>query len=154
MPESVCDADLRAACTDLAETMKADMVAIGAPVEVVMEAAAAFLQFAKHSQATRVRYGFTEQGGYSDPGSERAAMSSLNTTLSTYRDAMERRRKLTANPQQLMNAVADRDEKFIRCITVLQQKALQQDEPVQGTSLQFWLQSSLFPLMQEEGLVE
>ena len=154
VPESVRDEDLKAAVNQLAETLKSDLIAAGAPVEVVMEAAAAINQFAKHMQASRVSYGFPDLGGYLDPGSERAAMSSLNSTLATLRDSMTRLRIVRANPEQVQQVLAERDQKFIRCVQSLLQKAVAQQQPVAGTELQFWVQSELFPLMQGEGLVE
>jgi hypothetical protein len=154
VPESVKDKELRDAVNQLAETLKSDLLAVGAPVEVLMEASAAINQFAKHMQASRVPYGFPELGGYTDPGSERAALSSLNTTLTALRDAMTKLRIVRANPEQLQAALAERDAKFITCVQALQQRALAQSEPVGGTDLQFWLQSELFPLLRSEGLVE
>jgi hypothetical protein len=154
VPVSVEEDDLRTAVGQLAETLKADLIAVGAPVEVVMEAAAAINQFAKHMQASRKPYGFPELGGYMDPGSERAALSSLNSALTALTGAMVRLRVVRANPEQLQAALAERDHKFIRCVQALLQKAVTQEEAVSGTDLQFWLQSELFPLMQSEGLVE
>ena len=154
VPESVADKDLRAAVAQLAETLKADLLAVGAPVEVLMEASAAINQFSKHMQASRKPYGYPELGGYTDPGSERAALSSLNSALSALRDAMLRLRVVRANPEQLQSALAERDQKFIRCVQALLQQAVSVQDPVAGTDLQFWVQSTLFPHMQKEGLVE
>lgn len=154
VPESVLDADLKLAVGQLAETLKSDLIAVDAPVEVVMLAAASINQFCKHSQATRKQYGFPEEGGYSDPGSERAALSSLNTTLASLRDALARLRVARANPEQVKSALAERDQKFVRCVQALLQKAVDQTDPVSGTDLQYWVQSTLFPVMQLEGLVE
>ncbi len=154
VPASVEEKDLRGAVAQLAETLKGDLISVGAPVEVVMEASAALNQFAKHMQASRKPYGYPELGGYNDPGSERAALSSLNSALAALRDAMLRLRVVRANPEQLQTALAERDQKFIRCVQALLQKALTQEDSVAATDLQFWVQSTLFPLMQSEGLVE
>jgi hypothetical protein len=154
VPASVDEEDLRIAVTQLAETLKGDLLVVGAPVEVVMEASAAINQFAKHMQASRKPYGFPEQGGYCDPGSERAALSSLNSALATLTGAMTKLRITKADPAHLQEVLAERDRKFIRCVQALLQRAVKQDQSISGTDLQFWLQSELFPLMQAEGLVE
>lgn len=156
VPGCVRDQDLQRAVGALADTMKQDLRDVGAAVEVVMEASAALLQYAKHVQASRVPYGFPEEGGYSDPGAERAAMSSVNGTLTAYRDAMAKLRVVRMNPEQLQNAKEEQNGKFIRCVQVLMQKAVKvpEHDALHGDDLQFWIQSELFPLLQEEGLVE
>lgn len=154
VPDAVRDEALRAAVGQVALTMKEDLMAIGAPVEIVMEASAALLQYAKHMEATRHPYGFPEDGGYNDPGAERAAMSSVNATLTAYREAMGKLRVVRANPEQLRAAQEERDKAFIRCVQALMQKAARTDEPLAGQDLLFWIQSELFPLLQEEGLQE
>ena len=155
VPECVKDSDLRIAVGQLARTMKDDLTTVGASVEVIMEASAALLQYAKHVQASRIAYGYPELGGYSDPGSERAAMSSVNGTLTAYRDAMTRLRGSSRmNPEQVAALKEEAGEKFKRCVQQLMQAAVRTVDPVYGTDLQFWVQSTLFPLMQEEGLIE
>ena len=154
VPDSVREPDLRAAVTQLAETVKADLVATGAPAEVVMEASVCINQFAKHMQASRVPYGRTEDGGYTDPGSERAALSSLHNGLAGLREALFKMRTVRANPAQVQAAVEERDLKFARCAEKLFKACRDQLEPQAGEALMFWVQSTLFPLMQEEGLVE
>lgn len=154
VPESVHDRDLQAAVTQLAETVKADLVATGAPAEVIMEASVCVNQFAKHMQASRVPYGHTEDGGYTDPGSERAALSSLHNGLAGLREALFKMRAVRANPAQVQAAVEERDQKFARCAEKLFKACREQHELQSGEPLMFWVQSVLFPLMQGEGLVE
>jgi hypothetical protein len=154
VPDAVQDEALRSAVGQLAATMKEDLIVIGAPVEIVMEASAALVQYAKHMEATRHPYGFPEEGGYTDPGAERAAMSSVNSTITAYREAMSKLRVVRANPAQLQAAREERDEKFKRCVQQLMQKAARTEVPVCGQDLLFWVQSELFPLLQEEGLQE
>lgn len=153
VPEGV-EAELRTAVQALAETVKADLVATGAPAEVVMEASVCVNQFAKHMQASRQPYGHTELGAYSDPGSERAALSSLHAGLAGLREALYKMRTIRANPAQVQAAVEERDQKFASCAEKLFKACRDQLEPQSGETLMFWVQSVLFPLMQEEGLVE
>lgn len=154
VPDSVEDPELRDAVEQLAETVKADLVAVGAPAEVIMEASVCVNQFAKHMQASRVPYGHTELGGYTDPGSERAALSSLHNGLSGLREALFKMRAVKASPAQVQAAVEERDQKFARCAQGLFKACRDQLDPQAGEELMFWVQSVLFPLMQEEGLVE
>lgn len=154
VPESVDDRDLKQAVEQIAETIKADLIACGAPVEVVMEASVCVNQFAKHMQASRQPYGRTELGAYTDPGSERAALSSLHNGLSTLREALYKLRVTKANPQQVQAAIEEHDQKFIRCAQMLFQRCRDQLDPLSGEDLMFWVQGVLFPLLQEEGLAE
>lgn len=154
VPEAVDDAELRAAVMQLAGTIKADLVATGAPAEVIMEASVCVNQFAKHMQASRQPYGHTELGAYSDPGSERAALSSLHGGLSALREALFKMRAVKANPAQVQSAVEERDKSFARCAQALFKACRDQPEPMKGEELMFWVQSVLFPIMREEGLVE
>lgn len=109
VPESVDDPPLRRAVEQLASTIKADLVVTGAPAEVIMEASVCVNQFAKHMQASRQPYGHTELGAYSDPGSERAALSSLHGGLAALREALFKMRTIRANPAQVQAAVEERD---------------------------------------------
>lgn len=154
VPQAITDEDLRAAIGQLAETLKADLIAVGAPVEVVMEASTSLNQFAKHMQASRQPYGYPENGGYSDPGSERAALSSLHNGLTSLREAMAKLRVYRMNPEQLAAALDERDRKFARCAQALFQTCREQEQPLTGDDLMFFIQATLFPLMQAEGLVE
>jgi hypothetical protein len=154
VPASVEDRELRAAVEQLAGTVKADLVAVGAPAEVIMEASVCVNQFAKHMQASRIPYGHTEAGGYTDPGSERAALSSLHNGLAGLREALFKMRTIKANPAQVQAAVEERDQKFARVAQALFKACRDQDEPVTGEALMFWVQSVMFPVMREEGLVE
>jgi hypothetical protein len=154
VPESVEDAELSAAVVQLAGTIKADLVATGAPAEVIMEASVCVNQFAKHMQASRQAYGHTELGAYSDPGSERAALSSLHAGLAALREALFKMRAIRANPAQVQVAVEERDQKFARVAEKLFMECRDQLEPQAGETLMFWVQSVMFPVMREEGLVE
>lgn len=154
VPESVEDPALSRAVEQLASSIKADLVATGAPAEVIMEASVCVNQFAKHMQASRQPYGRTELGAYIDPGSERAALSSLHGGLAALRDALARMRAVKANPAQVQAAVEERDQKFAKVAQQLFRECRNQLEPQHGESLMFWVQGVLFPLMQKEGLVE
>lgn len=154
VPDSVEDRELRAAVEQLAETIKNDLVSTGAPSEVVMEASVCINQFAKHMQASRTPYGHTELGGYTDPGSERAALSSLHAGLAGLREALAKLRIVRANPAQVQAAVEERDQKFAHSAEVLFKRCREQVDPLAGEELMFWVQSVLFPVMQEMGLVE
>lgn len=154
VPESLDDPDLCAAVDSLAEQLMADLVACGAPVEVIMEASVSVNQFAKHMQASRQPYGHTELGAYTDPGSERAALSSLHNGLASLRDALYRLRVVKANPAQVQSAVEERDQKWVKCMQALFHACSAQTDPMRGDELMFWVQSVLFPKLQEEGLEE
>jgi len=149
---AVGDSDLSAAVEEIATSLKADLVATGAPVEVVMEASVSVNQFAKHMLASHRAYG--TMGAYTDPGSERAAMSSLHTGLTSLREAMLKLRVAKASPAQVSAAVEERDQKFIRCAQALYQACRLQMDPLKGEDLMFWVQGKLFELLQREGLVE
>jgi hypothetical protein len=152
VPRSVCDEDLRAAVEQLAETLKADLVATGAPVEVVMEASVAVSQYAKHIQASRLPFG--RPGAYADPGSERAMLSGIRTSLADLRQAMFSLRVIKTNPEEIRQAIEARDHAFARCAERLFKVCRDQDEPLDGEELMFFVQNALFPLLQEEGLVQ
>jgi hypothetical protein len=154
VPESVDDTELHAAVEELAESLKADLVACGAPVEVIMEASVCLNQFAKHMQASRQPYGRTELGAYGDPGSERAALSSLHNGLSTLREALFKLRVVKASPAQIDAARDEQTAKFRHVCTTLFQAARAQVDPLRGEDLMFWVQGVMFPVMQEEGLAE
>jgi hypothetical protein len=154
VPQSVEDTELRAAIEQLADSVKADLVATGAPAEVVMEASVCVNQFAKHMQASRIPYGHTEKGSYTDPGSERAALSSLHNGLTALREALFKLRVVQANPAQVQAAVEERDQRFARVAQALFKACRGQLEPQGGEELMFWVQSVMFPAMREEGLVE
>lgn len=154
VPESVTEQDLRTAVEQLAETIKADLVSTGAPSEVIMEASVCINQFAKHMQASRIAYGRTELGGYTDPGSERAALSSLHAGLAGLREALAKLRTVRANPAQVQAAVEERDQRFARAAEAFFKACRDQQDPQAGEELMFWAQGILFQRMQKEGLVE
>lgn len=154
VPKSVEDPELRVAVRQLSENVKADLVATGAPAEVIMEASVCVTQFAKHMQASRIPYGHTEDGGYTDPGSERAALSSLHNGLAALREALFKLRANKANPAQIQSAIEERDGKFRRVAETLFTECKKQTDPMRGEELMFWVQSVMFPVMKEEGLVE
>lgn len=154
IPASFDDEALKPAITQLAETLKSDLVSVGAPVEVVMEASTCLNQFAKHMQASRKRYGYPEEGGYSDPGSERAALSSLHGGLTALREAMSRLRVTRVNPEALKQAIDERDQKFVAAAQKFLKACKDQEEALGGEDLMFFVQKTLFAYLQEGGLVE
>lgn len=154
VPASMEDGELSTAVSHLAELLKADLVAVGAPVEVIMEASVSVNQFAKHMQASARPYGQVEAGAYDNPGSERAALSSLHNGLTSLREAMLKLRMAKANPGQVAAAVEERDQKFVRCAQELFKRCRAQADPLKGEDLMFWVQGVLFSLLRAEGLAE
>lgn len=152
--QQVEDGELRTAVDELADSLKADLVATGAPVEVIMEASVSINQFAKHMLASGKPYGHVEQGAYDTPGSERAALSSLHNGLTSLREAMLKLRIAKANPAQVQQAMEEYDHKFKRCAEELFKQAKAHEEPLAGDDLMFWIQEKLFGLLQKEGLAE
>lgn len=154
VPSFVTDDDLKTAVAQLAETLQSDLVATGAPVEVVMEASACVLQFAKHMQASRKSYGNVEEGGYNDPGAERMALSSIHQGLTSLREALFKLRVVKVSPEQVKAAIDERDRKFFRSAEATFRACRQQEKPLQGEDLMFFVQGELFARMRDEGLVE
>lgn len=150
----VAEGELHIAVEDLAASLKADLMATGAPAEVIMEASVSVNQFAKHMLASGKPYGHVEQGAYDTPGSERAALSSLHSGLTSLREAMFRLRVAKANPAQVQQALEEYDYKFKRVAEELFKQAKAQEEPLGGDDLMFWIQEKLFALLQGEGLAE
>lgn len=153
VPPSVDEDVMKVAVKELSETVKSDLMATDAPVEVIMLAAACISQFAKHSQAARHPYG-VENGGYNDPGAERMALSSLHSALGTLRDSLARLRQAKVNPEQVQEAVDDRDRRFARSAEVLFKACRGQEQPLAGHDLMQWVQEILFAQLKAEGLVE
>jgi hypothetical protein len=153
VPSSVVEEDLKSAVRELAETVKSDLVTVGAPTEVVMEAAACVSQFAKHMQASRRPYGL-ENGGYLDPGAERMALSSIHQGLGNLRDGLAKLRTAKASPEQVQAAVDDRDMRFTRAAQGLFMACRAQEEPLAGEDLMFWVQGELFTRLKAEGIAE
>jgi hypothetical protein len=154
IPASVEDGELRTAVEQLAETLKEDLVATGAPVEVIMEASVSVSQFAKHMQASSKPYGQLAAGAYDNPAAERMALSSLHTGLTSLREALLKLRVAKASPAQVSAAIEDRDKRFARCAQELFVRCRANESPLAGEDLMFWVQGQLFALLRMEGMVE